>query len=232
MPEINDDNIQDNPPDMPVSRTQRTPEQKAVLHSQAFDMYMNDPRHLNAVQIARELKMEPAALLRYAQNKGWEQLRLQQRSIISTVQNERRLSTAKRVDERIVEAADEAIKVASGTYLDIINKIGDMPLDPLLIPDDELDKDDHGNVKRRPKRAKLLEEKVFLLNQAMDGFMKMSSGAQGIGLVLNNKGIDGKSTSDDLQKLTQLNVLLLNIQKGKGDSAIKAVTEITGELIA
>lgn len=204
----------------------RTPEEKQELFIQAFDLYMNDPRNLNVVQIARELKMEPAMLMRYAQNKGWEQMRLQQRSLVSTVQNDRRIETAKRVDERVVESADMAIKKASSVYLEVIERIAAMPLDPMDVPDDELDKDDHGNVKRRPKRAKLMEEKVFLMNQAMDGFMKMASGAQGIGLVLNNKGLDGKSTADDLSKLTQLNVLLLDIHNNGGQKAMKTVSAL------
>jgi hypothetical protein len=162
-------------------------------------------------------------LLRYAQNKGWEQMRLQQKSIVSTVQNEKRLNTAKKVDERIVESADLAITKASAVYLEVINRIADLPIDPKDVPEDELTKDDHGNVKSYPKRAKLLEEKVFLMNQAMDGFMKMAQGAQGIGLVLNNKTLNTQSTSEDLNKLTKLNVLLLNIQNGKAEKEIKAM---------
>jgi hypothetical protein len=61
------------------------------------------------------------------------------------------------------------------------------------------------------------------MNQAMDGFMKMAQGAQGIGLVLNNKTLNTQSTSEDLNKLTKLNVLLLNIQNGKAEKEIKAM---------
>jgi hypothetical protein len=57
----------------------------------------------------------------------------------------------------------------------------------------------------------------------MDGFMKMAQGAQGIGLVLNNKTLNTQSTSEDLNKLTKLNVLLLNIQNGKAEKEIKAM---------
>jgi hypothetical protein len=41
--------------------------------------------------------------------------------------------------------------------------------------------------------------------------------------VLNNKTLNTQSTSEDLNKLTKLNVLLLNIQKGKGEKEIKAM---------
>lgn len=187
---------------------------------------MNDPRKLTLVQVARELRMEPSALTRYAQNKGWEQLRLQQGSIVATVQNEKRLAIAKRVDERIVESADVAIGKASTAYLDAIDQISALPTDPMLIPDSELDKDDKGNVIRRPKKARLLEQKVFLLNQAMDGFLKMATGAQGIGLVLSKNNLNPQGTSDDLQKLTKLNVLLMNIQQGKDEKPLKHVEEV------
>lgn len=223
MPEVNTDKITDTIPDSPLPRKRRSPEEKAELYIKAFDLFINDPRDLNLIQVAKELRMEPAALMNYAQNKGWEQMRLQQRSIVSTVKNEKRISAAKMIDERIVDAADSAIKTASKAYLDIIDRVSEMPLDPDKIPDDELEKDDHGNVKRRPKRAKLIEDKVFLLNQAMDGFMKMASGAQGIGLVLNGKMMEANATEENMSKLSKLNVLLLNIQNGKAE---KLVTEL------
>ena len=223
MPEVNTKIITDQIPEGPYLKKLRTPEEKSELFIQAFDLFMHDPRQPTIVTIARELRMEPAALLRYAQNKGWEQMRLQQKSIVSTVQNEKRLNTAKKVDERIVESADLAITKASAVYLEVINRIADLPIDPKDVPEDELTKDDHGNVKSYPKRAKLLEEKVFLMNQAMDGFMKMAQGAQGIGLVLNNKTLNTQSTSEDLNKLTKLNVLLLNIQNGKAEKEVKAM---------
>jgi hypothetical protein len=223
MPEVNTETITDQIPEGPYPKKLRTPEEKSELFIQAFDLFMHDPRQPTIVTIARELRMEPAALLRYAQNKGWEQMRLQQKSIVSTVQNEKRLNTAKKVDERIVESADLAITKASAVYLEVINRIADLPIDPKDVPEDELTKDDHGNVKSYPKRAKLLEEKVFLMNQAMDGFMKMAQGAQGIGLVLNNKTLNTQSTSEDLNKLTKLNVLLLNIQNGKAEKEVKAM---------
>ena len=209
-----------------MAKEKRTPEEKAELYVQAFDLYMNDPRRLTLVQVARELRMEPAALTKYAQNKGWEQLRLQQNNIITTVQNEKRLETAKRVDERIVTAADSAIGKASDEYLKILDKISEMPLDPMQVPDDELDKDSQGNILRRPKRARLIEQKVFLLNQAMDGFLKMANGAQGIGLVLSKGNMNGSNNPDDLNKLTKLNVLLMNIQQGKDEKSLKHVTEV------
>lgn len=227
MPEIDDQNIKDQRPEPPWSTKLRTPEEKAHLYVQAFDLYMNDPRRLTLVQIAKELKMEPTALTKYAQNKGWEQLRLQQQSIVSTVQNERRINIAKQVDERIVQAADQAIKKATEAYLTVIDKISNLPIEPDQVPEDELEKDDHGNVKRYPKRAKLIEDKVFLLNQAMDGFMKMSAGAQGIGLVLNSKSINTQSTSEDLNKLSKLNVLLLNIQNGKNEKLVQEIGSVT-----
>ena len=223
MPEVNTEIITDQIPERSYPKKLRTPEEKSELFIQAFDLFMHDPRQPTIVTIARELRMEPAALLRYAQNKGWEQMRLQQKSIVSTVQNEKRLNTAKKVDERIVESADLAITKASAVYLEVINRIADLPIDPKDVPEDELTKDDHGNVKSYPKRAKLLEEKVFLMNQAMDGFMKMAQGAQGIGLVLNNKTLNTQSTSEDLNKLTKLNVLLLNIQNGKAEKEVKAM---------
>lgn len=209
-----------------MAKEKRTPEEKAELYVQAFDLYMNDPRRLTLVQVARELRMEPSALTKYAQNKGWEQLRLQQNNIITTVQNEKRLETAKRVDERIVTAADTAIGKASDEYLKILDKISEMPLDPMQVPDDELDKDSQGNILRRPKRSRLIEQKVFLLNQAMDGFLKMANGAQGIGLVLSKGGMNGSGNPDDLNKLTKLNVLLMNIQQGKDEKSLKHVTEV------
>jgi len=209
----------------------RTPEEKAELYFKAFDMFMNDPRQLNVVDIARELRMEPAALMHYAQNKGWEQMRLQQKSIVSTVQNEKRINTAKIVDERIVDAANHAIKRATDAYLQVIDKISELPIDPTQVPEDELQKDDHGVIKNLPKRAKLIEDKVFLLNQAMDGFMKMASGAQGIGLVLNSKLANNMGTSDDMNKLSKLNLLLVNIQNGKADKALKSLNPKNSDVV-
>lgn len=230
MPEINQE-ITDKKPETTVSFNARTPEEKSELYFKAFDLFMNDPRQMNLVEIARELRMEPAALMRYAQNKGWEQMRLQQKSIISTVQNEKRINTAKIVDERIVEAADHAIKRAATAYLQVIDKISELPIEPTDVPEDELIKDDHGNVKNYPKRAKLIEEKVFLLNQAMDGFMKMASGAQGIGLVLNGKLASGMGTGDEMNKLSKLNMLLVNIQNGKAEKLVKNISADKAEII-
>lgn len=226
MPEISQEHIDDPGAKIGPENRARTPDEKAEVYLKAFDMFMNDPRKLTIIQIARELRLEPASLTRYAQNKGWEQMRLQQSNIVTTVQNEKRLAIAKSVDERIVQTANDAIAKASDTYMEILDRIKEMPVDPYQVPDDELDKDDHGNIKKRPKRAKLLEEKVFLLNQTMEGFMKMANGAQGIGLVLSKGTMDPKSTASDLNNLTKLNVLLLNIQKGKGESALKHVTDI------
>lgn len=231
MPEINQEVITDKPQEFPLNTKLRTPQEKAELYIQAFDLFMNDPRQLTLVQIARELRIEPAALMHYAQNKGWEQMRLQQKSIVSTVQNEKRINTAKVIDERIVEAADVAIKKATGAYLEVINKISELPIDPTQIPDDELIKDDHGNVKSYPKRSKLIEDKVFLLNQAMDGFMKMAQGAQGIGLVLNGKLATGTNASEDLNKLSKLNLLLVNIQNGKADKLINKINSNNSDIV-
>ena len=196
------------------------------MFGDAFDVYMNDPRRPTLVQVARDLRISPVLLTRHAQEKGWEGLRANSVSVQAVSQNERRINIAKQVDERIVLAADEAVTRASKVYLEVIEKIAEMPLDPMMVPDDELTKDDHGNVKNRPKRSKLIEDKTFLLNQAMDGFMKMSAGAQGIGLVLSQKGNGITGAAEDLSKLSKLNVLLLNIQQGKGDDSLKRVEEL------
>jgi hypothetical protein len=230
MPEINQE-ITDQKPDTIVSQKSLTPEEKSDLYFKAFDLFMNDPRQLNLTQVARELKMSPAPLMRHAQNKGWEQMRLQQKSIISTVQNEKRINTAKIVDERIVEAADYAIKKATQAYLQVIDKISELPIEPSEVPEDELVKDDHGNVKSYPKRSKLIEDKVFLLNQAMDGFMKMTSGAQGIGLVLNGKIANGMGTGDEMSKLSKLNMLLVNIQSGNSEKLVQGITKSKNEIL-
>lgn len=199
--------------------------ERTELMVKAFDLYMNDPRRPTLIQIARELRLEPAALHKHAQNKGWEQLRLQQTSIVSTVQNEKRLAIARQVDEQVVFSAHKAIDRATGAYLEALDHIAALPVDPMDVPDEELDKDDHGNVKNRPKKSRLLEQKVFLLNQAMDGFMKMANGAQGIGLVLAKTALNPNQTATDLNNLSKLNVLLLNIQQGKDKSEPKPVEE-------
>ncbi len=230
MPEVNQQ-ITDQIPDTIVSQKSLSPEEKSDLYFKAFDLFMNDPRQLNLTEVARELKMQPAPLMRHAQNKGWEQMRLQQKSIISTVQNEKRINTAKAVDDRVVQAADYAIKKATEAYLQVIDKISDLPVEPSQVPEDELEKDDNGVVKRYPKRAKLIEDKVFLLNQAMDGFMKMASGAQGIGLVLNGKIASGMGTGDEMSKLSKLNMLLVNIQNGNAEKLVQGISHTKKEIV-
>jgi hypothetical protein len=108
----------------------------------------------------------------------------------------------------------------------LVEEISKMPLDPKQVPDDELEKDANGNVKKYPKRSKLIEDKTVLMNQAMDGFMKMASGAQAIGLVLTQRTGGVSEAAEDLSKLSKLNVLLLSIQKGAEEKPLKHVEEL------
>lgn len=204
------------------------PKKKTTDHSfsEAFDIFMNDPARPSLTEVAKRVKMSPVRLTQHAQLRNWERMRANSVTVQTVSQSEKRLNVAKIVDERIVTAAEEAITKATKIYLEVIDHIEAMPLDPMLVPEDELPKDGNGNITSRPKRGTLIENKTHLLNQAMDGFMKMSSGAQGIGLVLLQKGAAGTSAAEDLSKLSKLNVMLLNIQQGSAAKDMKKVEEI------
>ena len=86
-------------------------------------MFMNDPRKLNLVDIARELRIPPASLIRHAQDNNWEQLRINSFNLLTTAQNERRLNKIKIIDERIVEAVDTLSKLYTDQYIDLARKV-------------------------------------------------------------------------------------------------------------
>jgi hypothetical protein len=195
----------------------------------AFDMFMNDPRRLNLTDIARELHISPINLVKYAQDRNWEQMRLNSANLLTTAQNERRLNKIKVIDERIIETIDTLSKLFTNQYMDLANKASTLPTDPNDVPDDELEKDDHGNVKRRPKRQKLIQDKVFLLNEIRKGAYDMAKDLNVIGLLSTNKGINADATSENLKQLTSLNILISNIQSKKTEKSLSAVIDIKSD---
>ena len=192
-------------------------------------MFMNDPRKLNLVDIARELRIPPASLIRHAQDNNWEQLRINSFNLLTTAQNERRLNKIKIIDERIVEAVDTLSKLYTDQYIDLARKVSTLPTEPHEVPDDELEKDDHGNVKRRPKRQELLQDKIFLLNEINKGSTNMAKDLNAIGLLSPNKGMNVESTAENLKQLTSLNILISNIQSKKSSKPLTQVIEINSD---
>lgn len=209
-----------------VKNQKRPAESRQDLYSRAFGIFMNDPRKPSLVDVARELHIQPTHLVKHAQENSWEQLRLNSSNLLTTAQNERRLNKVKILDERIINTVDTVTQHLSNQYISLAQKISLLPEDPDDVPDDELDKDDHGNVKNKPKRDKLLEKKLFLMNEVSKGFMQMAKDVNSIGLLTPAKMLNAESTAENLSQLTKLNIMISTIQNKKTEKDVTNIIEI------
>jgi hypothetical protein len=187
---------------------------------------MNDPRKLSLVDVARELHIQPTHLVKHAQENGWEQLRLNSSNLLTTAQNERRLNRIKIIDERIVDSVDKFSEKAIKQYSELFEKVSMMPTDAKDIPDDQLEKDDHGNVKNKNKNDKLLERKITLWYQTQKGFLEMAAAVKNLGLLTPTNMLNNESTAENLSQLTKLNIMISTIQNKKTEKDVTNVIEI------
>ena len=209
-----------------VKNQKRPAESRQDLYSRAFGIFMNDPRKLSLVDVARELHIQPTHLVKHAQENGWEQLRLNSSNLLTTAQNERRLNRIKIIDERIVDSVDKFSEKAIKQYSELFEKVSMMPTDAKDIPDDQLEKDDHGNVKNKNKNDKLLERKITLWYQTQKGFLEMAAAVKNLGLLTPTNMLNNESTAENLSQLTKLNIMISTIQNKKTEKDVTNVIEI------
>lgn len=202
---------------------------KKSMYAQAFDIYMNDPRNLTFSEVARMVNLKPDVLTRHGQQKGWDQLRINNKSLAKIKQNDNRIKSAIVVDEMIVNTTQKMVEHSTGQYIKLIETISTLPIDPNEVPDDELPRDAQGNIKSRPRRSKLIEDKVTLLNMTIKGFMDMASGAQGLGMVLSTKMTNADEQERNAKNLSTINQMLFKIQINKPEKQEVTVTEVKGK---